>query len=241
MMKRCARLTAMLLALFLIPGLPARAEGFPSPEAAADAFAQALSESDLDAAIDAFGIRRRAEAYDWQAAVERVGVYAPSSSDMPAPDAYSPYASVNEAVLRGKVASQLYTLIVSFLSPDLLEGQAPVATEAGWADAFIARMDPAQLRGLRVERMVDAPGMEAATETFRQHAALHSGDEVIERIVVYALGERRFVGGLAFLRDGDAWYLLRTYSMLAGMSASGVVMEVPPASVETLLEEIAAF
>lgn len=218
----------------------ALAAGYATPEETANAFVEALAQSALDRALEIHTAEPMAKAYDWTRMVEDLKVYMPTSYEMPAPSDYGAYQALNIAVSRGRFASSLYAFIASFFQQDGLGGVSFTGIDDAWADAYIQSVDPSRLESLRVYKLLDPPqsSTENVLAVFAKQASRYGADELVEKIVVYQLGDKFFIGGLTFFRYGEYWYIHQLYSNLAGISAPGQALEVPDGSLDAFLLEL---
>ncbi len=71
---------------------------------------------------------------------------------------------------------------------------------------------------------------EQNVENFTKQAKLYGAEEMTERIALYELDSKTFLGGFGLFRYESGWKIVRLYSNLAGMSSYGAA---EPASMET--------
>lgn len=231
------RLLVVLLLVFLCM-VSVSASAYDTPQAVAEAFTVAISSNDFETALDLYGFETRAAEYDFVQMLNRLKVYMPSL-DMPAPS-YEAYAPLNAAVARGRSASYLYYFAISFLTAEDYVSAPYSGFDEQWPAAFAESVDPAQLHGLTLISLLDPPlaDDERTIADFTTQAAAYGAAEKIEKIAVYTLDGRIFIGGFSFLRYGENWYIASLSSVLAGMNAYGQVVEVPLDEMEDALHSI---
>ncbi len=199
------KLVAVALVLGMLPFSLALADddGYKTPEDAVKAFAKALAKNDLDDALDTFCIEEQARSYDMGGWLQKTQAYDAIHMTQPAPNSNEMFRDINESVLEGFVARQIFLLCGGFFADKLFLEQ-PVAGDAKqWASNLALRIDPARLRDLKVDS-IEVP---QDAGDFPARAALIGAEEATQRTVVFALGDTRREVNLWLARYGKRWYI----------------------------------
>ena len=199
---------------------------FPTPEDVIRHFCQALAANDFEAALDACAVREQAEGFDFSGYVDRMKMHMPVTN--PAPSTSDMYRDLNEAAILGGFTGQIKTLSYSFFVTDGLDGKPVTPADRAYAETFEEAVDPKKLADLRLLR-VDPPmkftlESEKNMENFSEMAKLYGAEEMTERIVLYELDGRTFMGGFGLYRYASGWRICRLYSNLAGLSPTGAAV-----------------
>ena len=201
---------------------------FSKPEDAIRHFVASLSENDLQKALQACAVEEYAEGYDFAGMVDRMKTLLPMQQM--APSEYGLFAQMNKISAMGTLVSQMKMMIYSFFVPEVKEGK-PMYVGGSLEDGnkFAEAVDPGKLKNLKLLR-IDPPRQDILNsklnvENFTKTAVLCGAQEMTERIVLYELDGRLFLGGFGLLRYADGWKIQRLNSNLAGLSAMGTVEE----------------
>ena len=200
---------------------------FSTPEDAVSHFCQALAANDFEMALEACAVREQAEDFNFPGYVDRMKMHMLFAN--PAPSTSGLYRDLNEAALLGNFANQIKTLSYSFFVTKGLDGIPVTPADRAYAEAFEEAVDPKKLAGLKLLR-VDPPVksiLESAknVENFGKMARLYGAEEMTERIALYELEGRTFMGGFGLYRYASGWKICRLNSILAGLSATGAAVE----------------
>lgn len=211
-----------------------------TPDETINAFVEAIARNDFDQAMALNVAESMAEAYNWQHMVGEVRAYLPMSLEMPAPSDYEAYQPINTAVAKGRFASSMYMFIASFFTEDGLNGTPFTDIGDEWLASYVKSVDPSQLASLHVVKLLDIPrhDEEALVEMFTRQAARLGGDEQVEKIAVYQLGDKYFLGSFQLIRYGDHWYIRALNSTFTGINLYGAVIPLPDMPLDELLVEI---
>lgn len=204
--------------------------GFATPEEAIGHFCQGLAAQDFQGALEACAISEQAEGFDFPGWVDRMKAHVPLAN--PAPATSGLYKELNEAAIAGSFAGQIKMLLYSFFVTAGLEGSSVAPADRAYALEFQEAVAAEQLAGLRLLR-VDPPKKavlesEKNRENFARMAEIYGAQEMTERIVLYELGGRTFLGGFGLYRYGSGWKICRLHSSLAGLSPTGAAVEASP-------------
>jgi hypothetical protein len=202
---------------------------FTKPEDAIHHFAAALSENDLQKALQACAVEEYAKGFDFVGMVDRLKTLMPIQQM--APSEYDLFVEMNKISAMGTLVNQMKMMIYSFFVPEVKDGK-PMYVGVGMDDAkkFAEAVDPGKLKNLKLLR-IDPPvqnilNSEKNIENFQKMAVLYGAQEMTERIALYELDGKTYLGGFGLLRYGDGWKILRLNSNLAGLSAMGTVEEI---------------
>ncbi len=237
--------TVFLIALCILlsaifPGALAQGEEpvFPVPEDAVRHFVAALSENDLQKALQACAVTEYAAGYDFSGTLDRMKVLMPMQQM--APPEYDLFVEMNKISAMGMLVNQMKMMVYSFFVPEVKEGK-PMYSGGSLDDAkkFAEAVDPGKLQNLKLLR-IDPPmpgilNSERNIENFHKMAALNGALEMTERIVLYELEGKAYLGGFGLLRYEDGWKIQRLYSNLAGLSSLGTVEETTADAYASLL------
>jgi hypothetical protein len=241
LLTACALLFSLLALAPASAGAPAEggagAPAFPTPEDAIKHFCGALAANDFAMALEACAVREQAEGFDFPGYVDRLKVHMLYTS--PAPSTGDMYKDLNEAALMGGFANQIKTLIYSFFVTEGLDGTPVTPADRAYAEEFERAVDAKKLANLKLLR-IDPPMksiLESAknVENFGKMAKLYGAEEMTERIALYELDGRTFVGGFGLYRYASGWKICRLYSNLAGLSAMGAAAETTTQQYEGML------
>lgn len=201
---------------------------FPKPEDAINHFVAGLVENDLQKALQACAVEEYAQGYDFAGMMDRMKALMPIQQM--APSEYSLYAEMNKIAAMGTLVSQMKMMVYSFFVPEVKDG-ITIYVGGGKDDAkkFAEAVNPDKLKGLKILRidppMQDILNSEKNIENFQKWAKIYGAQEMTERIVLYGLDGKLYLGGFGLLRYEDGWKIQRLNSNLAGLSAMGTVEE----------------
>ncbi len=201
---------------------------FSKPEDAINHFVAALSENDLQKALQACAVEEYAQGYDFAGMMDRMKSFMPIQQM--APSEYGLFAEMNRITAMGMLVNQMKMMVYSFFVPEVKEGITMyVGGGADEAKKFAEAVDPGKLKNLKLLR-IDPPMQnilysEKNIESFQKVAKFYGAQDMTERIVLYELDGKIYLGGFGLLRYGDGWKIQRLYSNLAGSSVAGTVDE----------------
>ncbi len=200
---------------------------FSTPKDAIRHFYESVVANDFETALEACAVREQAEDFDFPGYVDRMKMHMPLMN--PAPSTSDMYRDLNEAAILGNLANQIKTLSFSFFVTDGLDGTPVTPADRAYAEAFEEAVDSKKLAGLKLLR-IDPPmksilESEKNIENFSEMAKLYGAEEMTERIALYDLDGRTFVGGFGLYRYASGWKIFRLYSSLAGVSPTGAAVE----------------
>lgn len=230
----CILLSASLACAMVIDESPV----FPTPEDAIRHFVAALAENDFEKAVQAFAIDEYADGYDFNGMLDRLKALMPMTQM--APSEYEMFAEINKASALSTLANQTKMMVYSFFVPEVKGGTTMyVGGDREDAQAFAEAVDPGKLKNLKLLR-IDPPvqhilNSEKNVENFTKMAVVYGAEEMTERIVLYELDGKLFLGGFGLLRYGEGWKILRLNSILANLSSFGTVEETTAEGYASLL------
>jgi hypothetical protein len=206
---------ASIVIVCLVFGACARAKKtFDTPEAAITHFVQSIAAADVDAALRAFAVDDVAARYDYPAIARYLSVMEPLS--LYAPSHHELYVRLNRIRLAAEAGNAVKVFVYGVLTePEL--GPPKKASDSEIA-AFMAALDPARLKALKLVR-IDAPATAAARDpeflaNQQRHASFNGADEQTERVALYQLGAQHFWSGYQLLRYGRRWVISQAFSLL---------------------------
>jgi hypothetical protein len=217
-------------------------KGFATPEKVVEFVVDRIRNQDLAAVLGASAIAEQANGYDFSAFTKRIGAMTLMTQMAPAGSRL--YDDVNRMQLAFQIARQVKFFTYSFNATEKTDGAPTILhmddpEDAKRLDAFIGSVDPKKLAGLKIVKMA-RPGMELTNQRHKDNMAalakLSGASEMSERVVLYSLGDRYFLGGFSLVRYGAAWKMGGMYSNLAGTSVMG---SVEPSSPEEFAQSLA--
>ena len=209
-----------------------------TPEEAIGSFVAALCENDLQKALQVCAIEDYAAGYDFVGMVDYMKTFMPLQQM--APSEYGLYAGINAISAMYALTNQIKMMIYSFFVPEVGDGKPMyVGGSMDDAKAFATTVDPAKLKNLKLVR-TDPPmqtllNSEKNVKAFQRWADIYGADEMTERIALYELDGKTYLGGFVLLRYGEEWRIKSLNSNLAGLSVMGTVEETTPAAYASLL------
>lgn len=134
------------------------------------------------------------------------------------------YPDLNAASILGNFSRRTKMLVFSFFVTKGLDGKPIVPVDRAYAEAFELAVDTQKLGHLRLLR-VDLPRKailesDKNAENFSKTAKLYGAQEMTERIVLYELDGRTFLGGFQLYRYASGWKICSLHSNLAGLPAT---------------------
>lgn len=221
-------LCILLSTSFSIASAQEEAPVFVAPEDAIRHFAAALSENDLQKAFQACAVEEYAAGYDFAGMVDRLKVLMPMQQM--APSEYDLFVEMNKISAMGTLVNQMKMMVYSFFVPEVKEG-TPMYSDGSLdhAKKFAEAVDPGKLKNLKLLR-IDPPmqrilNSETNITNFQKMAVLNGAQEMTERIVLYELDGKTYLGGFGLLRYEGGWKIQRLNSNLTGLSSLGTVEE----------------
>jgi hypothetical protein len=210
---------------------------FATPEAAIQHFAESVAQNDVMAALQAFAINQQAAAFDFTAMSERLGVIQPFQTLSPAE--YPMYVDLNRLALISRYGGLLKFFVYSFYATEPLDATTPIQDEPERISAFIESVNPEQLAGLKIAKVIRIiASSDKLLEIGQQQAKPVGADDVTELIVLYELDGSYYLGGARLLRYGEGWKLDGLSSALAGMPALGTVTKTTLDDFDTFTSEL---
>jgi hypothetical protein len=190
-----------------------------------------VAATDAGRVLDASAIDETAEGYRIAESVDRLQAFMPHL--MLAPAEYPFYVEANQAQRADEIMSQVLMLAYGLLSGETIDGSPIVPVDKAWAEAFVARVDPARLAGIEVMAArfphPDLGTSERYLQTAAALASTYGADELTERLVLFSFEGQTYSLGFTLLRYGDDWLVSSQSSPIGGTSTLGTAT---PMSVE---------
>ncbi len=212
-------------------------QSFSTPEAAIEHFVGAVTDNDLEGALEACAIYAYGTDFDFHQYSDRLSVIMPGAA--PAPAEYDMFADLNQLQQAATMGNYIRYFCYSFfidedLSMPIVLGESDISIED-----FMAAVDPAQLHSLEIVRM-DEPmpevlHSETNTSNFDRQAASYGADGMTEMVVLYDLNGQLYCGGFGLLNYGGDWKICRLNSMLAGQPAYGTVAPITESEYQSVI------
>jgi len=229
MLLRVAVLTAILLVVLSGQVLAA---GSATPDEAVAEYMAGVAATDAGRVLDASAIDEMAEGYRIAESVDRLQAFMPHL--MLAPAEYPFYVEANRAQRADEIMSQVLMLAYGLLSGETIDGSPIVPVDKAWAEAFVARVDPARLAGIEVmDARFPHPDLgtsERYLQTAAVQAATYGADELTERLLLQdneetalVLRDLRAMGVTIALDDFGTGYSSLSY--LARLPIQGVKID----------------
>jgi hypothetical protein len=210
---------------------------FATPEAALQHFAESIAKNDVVAALQAFAINQHAAAFDFTAMSERLGVIQPIQTL--SPTEYPMYVDLNRLALISRYGGLLKFFVYSFYATEPLDETTRIQNEPERISAFIESVNPEQLAGLKIAKLIRITATsDKLLEVWQQQAKPVGADDVTELVVLYELNGIYYLGGARLLRYGEGWKLDALSSALAGMAALGTVTKTTQEEFDTFISEL---
>jgi hypothetical protein len=229
-----SRRFASIVIICVVFGACARAKKtFDTPEAAIAHFVKSMAAADVDAAMTAFAVDDVAARYDYPAIARYLSVVDPLS--LYAPSHHEMYVRLNRIRLAAEAGNTMRVFAYGVLTDPVI-GPPKQPSESEIA-AFMAALDPARLKALKLVR-VDAPMTAAARDpeflaNQKRHAGFNGADDQTERVALYELGGQHFWSGYQLLRYGKRWVISQGFSLLV---SGPIASKTTPAEYEARLK-----
>ena len=211
--------------------------GYASAELAVEAYLDALSAADFDAAVEVFAIEPYVEHFDFRASLERVRSYGQFSMPLPLPSTDPFNVAINLEQRRAAVAGQVLNQYFTLVNPTLDRTSTQPLTDDAAIDAFATTFEAAMTSGPLADlathefvsfEEIDADSAEAHSDerTAELDAALLAivgADESTEVAVRSSVLDRDVVLLFRVVRYGDAWTIETLgglFSTILGISAN---------------------
>lgn len=220
---RLSRVAVVSAILLVVLSGQTLAAGSTTPDEAVHEYLAGVAAADAERILGASAIDEMAEGYRIAESVDRLQAFMPHL--MLAPAEYPFYVEANRAQRADEIMSQVMMLVYGLLSGETIDGSPIVPVDKAWAEAFVARVDPARLTGIEV---IDArfphPDLGTSERYLQTAAALAStygADELTERLVLFSFEGQTFSLGFTLLRYGDDWLVSSQSSPIGGTSTLG--------------------
>jgi hypothetical protein len=219
-------------------------DGFSSAEDAVTAYTDALAAGDFDALFQTFATETYVEHFDFEASLERLGVYQPLVGGLPLPsgDPFNEAINVEQrrAAVAGMIRNQYFTLANPELDIRMAQPLADAEAVEQLTSSLQTTMQPAELAGFAAAEFVELDDVDAlsaerlASDASRAHdeemLAVIGADESAELAVRTTIGDLDVIATFRAVRYGENWWLETLggqFAALAGLSfvRSGVLLE----------------
>lgn len=191
-------------------------EGFDTPEAAAIAYLEGFRDEDVNRMISTFAIETYVQNYDFEALLERVGVYT-LAMDVRMPNSNEYSTDLNIQVRRNQIANSIVNQYLVLCGTEGMEGQIVRISEDGGASKFAAGMDRAMNRiSLENLEILGFIPPKAASERYssgsnrenlRKSAAICGADKRVSVIAAFQIGRKKYMQSFDALEYNGKWYI----------------------------------
>ena len=110
--------------------------------------------------------------------------------------------------------------------------------DAARIPAFIDSVNPAKIAGLKIAKLGKEQGADVKKLSTENGEAFRSPERT-ERLVLYSLNGKHFIGGFTLLRYKDGWKLSEMVSNLGGTSAYGAVAPTSSEDIDSVVRSFA--
>ena len=219
-------------------------EGFASAEEAVTAYTDALAAGDYDALLQAFAIETYVVHFDFDASLERIGVYQPLVGNLSLPSSNPFNEAINieqrRAAVAGMIRNHYFTLANPELDTTIAQPLADAEAVEQLTSSLETTMRAEALAGFATAEFVPLADVDAtaaehlASDASRAYdeemLAVVGADESAELAVRATIGEVQVIATFRAVRYGDNWWLETLggqFAALAGVSIAlaGVVRE----------------
>jgi hypothetical protein len=201
---------------------------FCTPEEAVEYFVKAVAENNLDKALQACAIDNYCEAYDFKEFAEYSGRIL--LFNINAPSEYELYLKINKYDRLANMSKDIMFFVMSFNSPIEFDGSAVYDGSEEDIIHFIEAVNPAKLKNLKIECMsFPLPELESSerhVKSAERAAKLRGALTSTERLLLFELDGRYFLGGIRLLKYSKGWQIENMVSVLGGTSPLGAVNEI---------------
>ena len=215
------------VALMLVSG--AAAADLSTPEAAVNAYIEAVAAHDLDRVLAASAVDAMSANYDFEGFVDRQKAL---TAVTPVPSTDTMLVSINRATFAAQIARQVQFLTYGLLDRSSLEHWRPHVMDRTDAAAFANDINPARLETLIIGDIsapqVSAESQERDLRFAAGEALIYGADEQVERGAVINFEGASYVLGFTLLRYGDNWGVSSQSSPLLGTNPMGSPLRVTP-------------
>lgn len=228
-MKRYVTFALMFMALLILPGCGTETPveesihaevvptGFATPEDAMVAYLEGLRDGDLGRMTGAFAIEAYIANHDYEAMIERLGVYM-FNSDPRIPNANELVTALNVENRRGQITMGIIMQYMSLAYPefDALVPH-PMSEEEGGAAAFTRRLNDnlnsLDLSSLEILGFIppgslsDLYDTEQNQENLARRADIAGADQITGSAAVFVLDGKQYLLLTDLVQYGEHWYL----------------------------------
>ena len=207
--------------------------GFDTPEAAVQAFLEALREQDLPSALRTFAWETRIQYGSLEGALERNKTWNCSLSPN-FPKGSGLLDAMNVELARQYVISSLQYTLLALVNPDLdcMQVYSVNPKEEGAVEAFVAAFDLSRLdvlgtlgdiRILTVQEGVDQGYLpdtalsELLARSVENKRVSYGAEQLELRLAVFTMGGETYLFAPTIVRYADRWYLYHTSSEIMSL------------------------
>lgn len=207
--------------------------GFDTPEAAVQAFLEALREQDLPSALRTFAWETRIQYGSLEGALERNKTWNRSLSPN-FPKGSGLLDAMNVELARQYVISSLQYTLLALVNPDLdcMQVYSVNPKEEGSVAAFVAAFDLSRLdvlgtlgdiRILTVQEGVDQGYLpdtalsESLARSVENKRVSYGAEQLELRLAVFTMGGETYLFAPTIVRYADRWYLYHTSSEIMSL------------------------
>lgn len=211
---------------------------FSTPEKTIEHFIKGIKDNNLEHALEACAIQEVSENYDFVALTNHIKMLNPVWQN--APNEYQMYRDINKFRVGAQIAGQIALFSYSFFTDQGLDGSPVRIEDDSQASNFVKAVDPSKLSNLNIKEIEIPPQLldEKTKEKFNgSFVQIYKADEATERVVLYELDNKFYLGGFQLLRYKDYWKISSLQSALAGTSPMGTVTEISKEEFEEILNE----
>mgnify|MGYP001622885548 CR=1 FL=1 len=211
-------------------------KGYSTPEEAAEAFADALSDKNVEKALSCFACDLIAENFDFEDYMNRIAAWQPNTY----PASNEIFIENKRAEITASAARQIANLCFSLNADEkYLQGEIiPAAKDSddpGQSADAIAReienaCDLTDIDSLKIVRMDLAGAENQQSETGRnaaiKNAHTYGADMWSDYYVLYEYNGQTYLGGMTFYQYGDQWYINTLNTVYGNQTSYGYLTKI---------------